>query len=719
MGIKISEMTADASIGGSEMIPVSDAGTAKRVTVDQIKQHTIDAIEATAAASSVTGADGVFILQGGVLKPVDIDVVAQHVIDTVWGKAAESSPADAHVVPLKNGSTEKTLTLTALAEYVRAEIQAAILDVTDLGAAGALGTDDLYLVTQSGVGKKVTFSTFRTAIYSALATHVAGLSAVTTPADADTLYIVQGGTGKKVTVAQLRSTMGGDTIAPAITTEDKVPQWDSTAKTLKDGLTLRTVVRASGTAADTSLPTEKAVRDLFGSGLIDGQTEIGGALDDADEILVRDGTLGAQSKSLLSRVWTYIWSKVYGATAKTTPVDADTVTIADSAASSAAKTLTFANLWAWVWSKVSGAASKATPVDADSVGIVDSAAANVVKNLTLANLWTNLFDAKAKTVKLDDFATPDDNTDLDATTVQHGLLPKLAGGTVKYLRADGTWVEPGVAVGWDGDIADVDLDGGTDIGADLADADLILVDDGAGGTNRKSALSRFWTYIWGKVSATSKATGVDGDSVILKDSEDSGSAKTLTLTALWTYVQSKIQACAGKTTGVDADITMIQDSAASFALKEFTLANLFAYVQSKLVALTAKGSPVAADSIVIKDSAAPTTCKLSTFTQVWNSVYLALTKLVRLDEMAAAIDNTTNDASASAHGLMPKADKIRFDALTYSQTELAADPADPAEGKHIIWQSDGTGYGDDGDICIKITAGGVTKTGTLVDFSAL
>ena len=32
--------------------------------------------------------------------------------------------------------------------------------------------------------------------------------------------------------------------------------------------------------------------------------------------------------------------------------------------------------------------------------------------------------------------------------------------------------------------------------------------------------------------------------------------------------------------------------------------------------------------------------------------------------------------------------------------------------------SDGTDSGDDGDIMIKITAGGVTKTVTLVDFSA-
>ena len=49
---------------------------------------------------------------------------------------------------------------------------------------------------------------------------------------------------------------------------------------------------------------------------------------------------------------------------------------------------------------------------------------------------------------------------------------------------------PGVGGAWDGDITDIDLVGGTDIGAALSDEDLILVDDGASGTNRKAAMSR-------------------------------------------------------------------------------------------------------------------------------------------------------------------------------------------------------------------------------------
>lgn len=64
---------------------------------------------------------------------------------------------------------------------------------------------------------------------------------------------------------------------------------------------------------------------------------------------------------------------------------------------------------------------------------------------TLSNqtdLQTALAAKAASNQKLDDFGTPDDNTDLNATTARHGLLPKLGGGSTNFLRADGTWAAP-------------------------------------------------------------------------------------------------------------------------------------------------------------------------------------------------------------------------------------------------------------------------------------
>ena len=51
--------------------------------------------------------------------------------------------------------------------------------------------------------------------------------------------------------------------------------------------------------------------------------------------------------------------------------------------------------------------------------------------------------------KLDDFGTPDDNTDLNASTSRHGLLMKLSGGTTQFLRGDGTWQVPPTGGGGD------------------------------------------------------------------------------------------------------------------------------------------------------------------------------------------------------------------------------------------------------------------------------
>ena len=54
----------------------------------------------------------------------------------------------------------------------------------------------------------------------------------------------------------------------------------------------------------------------------------------------------------------------------------------------------------------------------------------------------------------------------------------------------------------------LDIDGGTDIGEALVDADLFIVDNGAGGTNRKVAASRLVTYIDANSSAASTGKAI-------------------------------------------------------------------------------------------------------------------------------------------------------------------------------------------------------------------
>jgi len=58
------------------------------------------------------------------------------------------------------------------------------------------------------------------------------------------------------------------------------------------------------------------------------------------------------------------------------------------------------------------------------------------------------------------------------------------------------------------------ISGETDIGADIADADLFLIDDGAGGTLRKTAASRIKSYVGGGITMASQwrlTTSFTGD----------------------------------------------------------------------------------------------------------------------------------------------------------------------------------------------------------------
>jgi len=82
------------------------------------------------------------------------------------------------------------------------------------------------------------------------------------------------------------------------------------------------------------------------------------------------------------------------------------------------------------------------------------------------------------------------------------------GGTMKTIPASDIKTYVGISAGALA-ITNLDIDGGTDIGADLADADEIIVDDGGGGTNRRSDLTRVKKYIFSAVSgdATASDTG--------------------------------------------------------------------------------------------------------------------------------------------------------------------------------------------------------------------
>ena len=363
MAIKITDMDADASVGGGELIPVSDAGSPKSITTEVLKTYVVDAIEAIAAGSSVATGQSLFALQSGVMKPVDIDLVTQRTIDIVWAKAAETDPDSADVMLLKDGgSTEKTMTLAVLWTYLASLVAALKID----NFAAADDNTDLDATT-GGHGlmpkaDKVKLDAIEALADVTDATNVAAAGALLSSNLLD------------------EDAMG--------TNSATKPASQQSIKAYVDGKVASTAV---------------SVID------IDGATDIGADLVDADLLIVDDGASGSNRKFVASRLWTYIWGKFTGAANKATPVDADIIPIQDSAASNVVKELTLANLSAYILSAIeadmldiSGVTAASSLNDADYILLTQGTTA---KTTTVAGISAAIYAAFVAYV-----------TDLDAVT---------------------------------------------------------------------------------------------------------------------------------------------------------------------------------------------------------------------------------------------------------------------------------------------------------------
>ena len=81
------------------------------------------------------------------------------------------------------------------------------------------------------------------------------------------------------------------------------------------------------------------------------------------------------------------------------------------------------------------------------------------------------------------------------------------GGTEKRINASQLKTYVNTSFG----ITSLDIDGASDIGAALTTSDLIIVDDGAGGTNRKSALSRLVTLMESEIDSIGGNLSITGN----------------------------------------------------------------------------------------------------------------------------------------------------------------------------------------------------------------
>jgi len=110
-----------------------------------------------------------------------------------------------------------------------------------------------------------------------------------------------------------------------------------------------------------------------------------------------------------------------------------------------------------------------------------------------------------------DFSSSNNATKLSFKTAASGAAAETASlsSTGVFAATSFTGSGAGLTTGTT-PLTTLDIDGGTDIGEALTTSDLIIVDNGAGGTNRKSALSRVNTLVQADGGFPLTALDIDG-----------------------------------------------------------------------------------------------------------------------------------------------------------------------------------------------------------------
>jgi hypothetical protein len=247
-------------------------------------------------------------------------------------------------------------------------------------------------------------------------------------------------------------------------------------------------------------------------------------------------------------------------------------------------------------------------------------------------------------------------------------------------------------------LAGLDIDGGTDIGANLADADLLIVDDGAGGTNRKMAASRIQTYIEGKISGDitiSSGTAAIGSGVIVNDDINSSAAiadsKLATISTADKVSGAAIQVD-GATDGTsitvaDSDKLLIDDGGTT---KYINASQLNTYI-------SAEATSLAADNLTTGDAAvtlATSTGNITVDAQGNDTDIIfkgtdgsADTTFLTIDGSAAGAASFNSDVTVGALLKMPDVTSAKIlvaDGTSYEEVAVSGDISIASNGAVTI-----------------------------------
>jgi hypothetical protein len=371
-----------AAANATDVFLLERSGTGRTATGANIASYVVATQDSAAAAGSALAGDSFLIFRSGTQNKLDIGLLSTHVLASGWSAASGNPVTTGDKVIIGRGSTTYSVTVDQLRTFVLVGVQSGVLDLTGLTPA-TLAPSSIFLIGDGATPKKATLTELETKLWTDFQSYVSGLTTLTPLEDADVFYVIEGTTPKKV---------ASSTIASYMETE----MWDkSAASPVLVGDTFW--MRRSGVSYTVSVT---ALANYIGS-VVTNSIDIGGLVTSAtlsndDLFLVDEGA--TNSKVTLANLRSHFWSEF--------AIYVPTLSSASPAA------------------------------DADTLYII---AGGTAKKLSLGNLWDFRFLDDAKAIKLDDFAIPDDNTDLNATSTYHGLLPKLSNNARQFLRGDGSW----------------------------------------------------------------------------------------------------------------------------------------------------------------------------------------------------------------------------------------------------------------------------------------
>ena len=298
-----------------------------------------------------------------------------------------------------------------------------------------------------------------------------------------------------------------------------------------------------GSIADSKLSQLTTAGKVALSALeIDGGTDIGAALVDADLMIVDDGAGGTNRKATMSRLATYMQSALTF-TSNTDTVDmgdgfvledgdGTEVTITenkeikfvegggidinwtdtDNGTDGDPYDLTFTIAAGGVTNTMLGGSIANSKLSNSAITIAGTST-SLGGTITLATITngSGIVSGSSQIAVSSGMIAGDaiDGTKIadDAVNSEH-----ITDGSVDNIHLAGSIADSKlstISTAGKVDLAALEIDGGTDIGAALVDADLMIVDDGAGGTNRKATMSRLATYMQGALTfASGDITGV-------------------------------------------------------------------------------------------------------------------------------------------------------------------------------------------------------------------